>query len=242
MPGRRQGRIFALSIAIAATVASMFASAAGAATVTVGSPMKGGFPNSSTFSGAVYTIANVALGEPGAHVTSPVNGTIVTWRVSTIGTGQYAIRVLRPSGGHYIGAGTSSHLVSTAGMNTFTANLPIQTGDLVGLDIPDTMGTNGVNGHFMATGSTWASFSPGYIPDGSPSGFEDDFTSQEMLFNADVQYEDATQPPASPTPASPGSSAKKCKKAKKHKRSAESAKKKMQEEKEALSGPGATSE
>ena len=68
-------------------------------------------------------LCNVALREPGAHVASPVNGTIVTWRVSTLGTGQYAIRVLRPSGGQYIGAGTSSHLVSSAGMNTFTANL-----------------------------------------------------------------------------------------------------------------------
>jgi hypothetical protein len=68
------------------------------------------------------------------------------------------------------------------------------------------------------------------VADGSTSGFEDDFTGQEMLFNADVQYDDTPAPGPSPTtPSTP--TKKKCKKSKKHRRSAESAKKKCKKKK-----------
>ena len=224
MTGRSRKRVAASLIAVAAAVCAWSASAQ-AATVTVGSPMKAGFPSSFTTNGSRTTLVNVALGESGAHVASPVNGTIVQWRLSATGPGHFAIRVLRPSGGHYLGAGISTQVVSSAGVHTFSANLPIQAGDLVGIDVPDNAIEEGaISGKSMASGSTFASFSPALVPEGSPSGFEDDFTSQEMFFNADVQYEDTPAPGPSPTPSAP--TKKKCKKSKKHKSAAQSAKKK----------------
>jgi hypothetical protein len=225
MPGRPRRRIVASSIALAALVSALSASAATAATVTVGSPLGGGFPSSYFSSGSVATVANVALEEPGAHATSPVNGTIVQWRVTTEGTGQYSLRVLRPTGDHYTGAGTSSQTVSSAGPHTFPASLPIQTGDLVAVDIPDS--TDGISAYSMKPGSTFDSWIPP-VADGGPSGFADPFPGFEALFNADVQYPD-------PVPPAPTTS-KKCKKKKKHKRSATSAKKKCKKKKKHHAG------
>ena len=163
-------------------------------------------------------MANVALGEPGANLTSPVNGTIIRWRVTTagpVGTGTYALRVLRPSGGQFIGAGTSAANVTSAGPQTFTANLPIQAGDLIGVDSP---GSPSDVAAAQVTGSkahTW--FPP--VPDGSMSGTGTDAPlNPELALNADVQFSDTPTVPA-PTPS------KKCKK-KKHKSSAAAAKKK----------------
>ena len=219
MPGKALGRVWGFSLAAVAAVCLWAAPGAGADTVLVGSPMPSGFPNFYTSAGSRATVANVALGEPGANVTSPVNGTIVQWRVSSTGVGQFAIRVLHPVSGHYVGAGTSSGNVPSAGLHSFAANLPIQAGDLLAIDIPDAnIDGTGINGqNFGVSGSTFGVWIPP-VADGGPSGFEDDFTGQEMLFNADVQFTPSTTPPA---PAPP----KKCKKKKKHKRSALAAKK-----------------
>jgi hypothetical protein len=232
MPGRSRRRVWSIALAAVAALCMWAASAAGAATVVVGNPNASALTTSLyTSAGARATIANVALGEPGANVTSPVNGTIVQWRVSSTGVGLFAIRVLRPESGHYLGAGTSPGNVPSAGVHTFAANLPIQAGDLLAIDIPDYNQNNtGINGrNFGVDGSTFASFNPTLVADGSTSGFEDDFTGQEMLFNADVQYDDTPAPGPSPTPSTPAK--KKCKKSKKHRRSAESAKKKCKKKK-----------
>ena len=233
-PGMARRRVFASLIAIAAAVAALSASAADAATVTVGSPMKQTFPTSYTTNGSVLTVANVILAEPGAHVTSPASGTITKWRVKTTGPGQFAIRVLRPtSNGHFLGAGTSSRNVTSAGVHTFTASLAIQAGDLVGLNIPDNSlpGMSGeIAGNFMAGKSTWVSLPP--VADGSQSGFADPFYQQELLFNADVEYPDPTTtapPTTTPTTPTTPSANKRCKK--KHKRSAAAAKKKCKKKK-----------
>ena len=84
MTGRSRKRVAASLIAVAAAVCAWSASAQ-AATVTVGSPMTVGFPSSFTTNGSRTTLVNVALGESGAHVASPVNGTIVQWRLSATG-------------------------------------------------------------------------------------------------------------------------------------------------------------
>ena len=210
--GSTHRRIIASLIGVAAA-SCLWATAAEAATVTVGSPLTADF-NGSVSCGGACTMANVALGEPGANLTSPVNGTIIRWRVTTagpVGTGTYALRVLRPSGGQFIGAGTSAANVTSAGPQTFTANLPIQAGDLIGVDSP---GSPSDVAAAQGTGSkahTW--FPP--VPDGSMSGTGTDAPlNPELALNADVQV------PDQPTPAPK----KKCKK--KHKRSAASAKKK----------------
>ena len=228
MAGRRHRRVLVLSIAVAAVVASLFASTAGAATVTVGSPitrgLDGGYVGNN---GSTVTVANTALSEPGAHVTSPVSGTIISWRAITTGTGEYALRVLRPgSGGEYTGAGRSPENVSSAGDHTFSANLAIQAGDLIGLDLPDNQGMSGAS--FYVPAGVWSFWVPALPEDSADPPF-DSFTHAELAFNATVQYTEtpgggSTAPPPPPAPA-PTAAKSKCKK-KKHKRSAQSAKKK----------------
>jgi hypothetical protein len=219
--GRTHRRVIASLVAGAIGIGAWSASAQ-AATVTVGSPIPGvgnGFLGNN---GSTETVANFALGEAGAHVTSPVTGAIVNWRVVTLGTGEYAIRVLRPiGGGNYTGAGRSAQTIPTGGDYTFSASLPIQPGDLVGLDVPDNQGVNGL----LVNGSSWSGFIPA-VPEGAtaapnPVTTETDW---ELAFNAVVQYPD---PPATtPTPTS-----KKCKRKKKHKSSAAAAKKKCKKKK-----------
>jgi hypothetical protein len=192
------------------------ASAAGAATVTVGSPLTGDFSAPTSNLACLdtdCTIANTSLAESGARATSPQSGTVVQWRIIAHDAGDFALRVLRPAGaGQYTGVGTSPQTISEVGAHTFAANLPIQAGDLIGLDIPegsdiakaDVAGSAvGIWGPPLADNSTDAPVFP--------------FSDIEVAFNADVQYPDAT------TPAAPK---KKCKKKRKHKRSAESATKK----------------
>ena len=220
MTGRSR-RVVA-SLTAAAAVTGVLATSAGAATVLVGSPITGpGFGGFAGSNGSTVTLANVALGEPGAHATSPVNGTIVQWRVVSSGTGQYALRVLRPaSGGAYTGAGISPQAV-TPGDHAFAANLPIQAGDLIGIDLPDNF--QGIEATDGGTGGHWADWLPA-IQEGSTAAPHDinSIDGQELSFNATVQYTD--------TPAS-SAGKKKCKKKKKHKRSAESAKKKCKKKK-----------
>src|SRR3954453_21421748 len=217
-PGKARRRILASLVAAAAAISVCSASAAQASTVTVGSPMNGildgGFVGNN---GSAVTVANLTLFDPAAHVTSPVNGTVVQWRVNTLGTGEYAIRVLRPVGGDsYTGVGRSAQDITTSGFYTFPANLPIQAGDLIGIDLPDNQGINASN----FPGSVWEGWVPP-IPEGSAGGASSfNFSNSELAFNADVQSTDA--PPA-PAPK------KKCKK--KHKRSASAAKKKCKKKK-----------
>jgi hypothetical protein len=208
-PGRNRRGVVAL-IAVAATASLFSVSAAEAATVTVGSPLTT-FNSSYSNNGATTTVFNTALGGLGAHVTSPVTGTIVSWHVTTLGTGEYALRVLRPAdGGQYTGAGTSAQLITEMGAHSFSTNLPIQAGDLVGVDIPS---NEGLAVHYApGYGSTYATRAPA-LPDGATLPSNGDFSDFEAAVSADVQYPD---PPAT--------AKKKCKK--KHKRSASSAKKK----------------
>jgi hypothetical protein len=205
------------SLIAVVTASCLWATAAPAATVTVGSPMTASFISNIACGGAC-TMANVALGEPGANLRSPVNGTIIRWRVTTVGTGTYALRVLRPSGGEFIGAGTSAGNVTSSGPQTFTASIPIQAGDLIGVDSPgspNNVAAAAVNG---SKAHTWIPT----FPDGTMSGTGTDVPNFELALNADVQFPDAPSVPA-PTPPTPS---KKCKKKKKHKSSAQSSKKK----------------
>jgi hypothetical protein len=181
-------------------------------------PLDGGYVGNN---GATVTVANTTIQESGAHVTAPVSGTITQWRVQPTGTGEYALRILRPdSGGTFAGAGRIAQNILAPGDYTFSANVPIQVGDLVGLDLPNNQGVAG-SGASVPQGVV--SFWIPALPEGSSLAPLDTFSSAEFAFNATVQYPD----PASPT--TPTKS--KCKKKKKHKRSAESAKKKCKKKK-----------
>lgn len=76
------------------------------------------------------------------------------------------------------------------GPHTFSASVPVQTGDLIGIDIPS---THGVTSFTSAPGSTWAAWDPA-TPKGSTSAPLDTHPTIELAFNATVQYPD---PPGS---------------------------------------------
>jgi hypothetical protein len=220
--GRARKRFVASLIGTTAFLVAWSASAS-AATVIVGDPMTlpldGGFVGNN---GGTITAANTTIQESGAHVTSPVSGTITQWRVQPTGTGEYALRILRPaSGGTYTGAGRIAQNILAPGDQTFSANVPIQAGDLIGLDMPTNQGVAG-SGASVPQGVV--SFWIPALPEGSSLAPLDTFTSAEFAFNATVQYPD----PASSTTTTKS----KCKKKKKkHKRSAEFAKKKCKKKK-----------
>src|SRR5437763_4234141 len=104
----RRGALLLLAGVAAWTL--LAASSAQAATVTVGSPLAAPFTGSF---GGIATEINFTLGEPGSRATSPVNGTIVSYRVNVASssTGRFAIRAIRAaSGGEFTGTGTGPPL------------------------------------------------------------------------------------------------------------------------------------
>ncbi len=132
----RQGmlRRLGFTAVVASIGALLVATAAQASTIAVGSVLPPG--STPTAFGQVETFFNTALPEKGANLTSPVSGAIVRWRVQDAEGGPFYLRVLRPNGsGGYMAAGTSNPATpSGGGLQTFTANLPVKAGDLIGVD------------------------------------------------------------------------------------------------------------
>lgn len=171
-------------LAIAAISAlALAAPAAQASTITVGSVLPPG--STATEFGQVQTLFNTALPEKGANLASPATGTIVRWRMLDASGGPFYLRVLRPNGsGGYTAAGTSNPATpSGSGLQTFTANLPVHAGDLIGVD--PTNGTDKVGVAEAAGASYGFVFPPPFdnatvAPSGTNSG-------KEILVSAEVQ-------------------------------------------------------
>ena len=127
-------RLLASAIASVTAVALFATAGAQASTITIGSVLPPG--STPTEFGGVQTFFNTALPEKGANLVSPVNGAIVRWRVQGAEGGPFFLRVLRPNGsGGYSAMGTSNPATpSGAGLQTFSTNLPIRAGDLIGVD------------------------------------------------------------------------------------------------------------
>src|ERR1700744_4426220 len=132
--GRRAGRIGFLALALAAAWALVAAVAAQATTVTVGSVMPPAF-TSTPFEG-VRTQLNTILPESGANLASPVNGAIVRWKMQGAVGGPFTLRVLHPNGAGAFTASASSQSVTPngSGIETFSTQLPIRSGDLIAID------------------------------------------------------------------------------------------------------------
>jgi hypothetical protein len=131
----RQRQRLRVAIALAAIACTMLAAtAAQASTITVGSVLPPGF--SPKPFGEKQTLLNTALPEKGANLVSPVNGAIVRWRMQGAKGGPFFLRVLHPTGsGAFTATGTGTAVTPTdAGLQTFTANLKVRSGDLIGID------------------------------------------------------------------------------------------------------------
>jgi hypothetical protein len=116
--------------------------AAGEGAVTIGADLAALTPGSGYNCSDSHqcTVANTSL-EPGVTASggfaSPVTGTVVSFQVRTgADTAPLQLRILRAAGAQYTGAGTSSAVTPPANQISlpFPVNLPIQAGDLVGLN------------------------------------------------------------------------------------------------------------
>lgn len=177
------GRLAVLAIAATSAWALLACTAAQAATITVGSVLPPG--STATEFVQVQTLFNTALPEQGANLVSPVTGTIVRWRVQDAEGGPFYLRVLRPNGsGAYTAVGTSNPATpSGTGLQTFTANLPIRAGDLIGVDPSN--GTDKIGVAEVPGASYGFIFPPPFdaatvAPSGTVAG-------KEILLNAEVQ-------------------------------------------------------
>jgi hypothetical protein len=165
----------ALTMAGALTVAS-----AGAAIVTVGSPISLPLSGGACFLSGGCTVANTVLTSPAAHLVSPVDGLVVRWRVEGgSAIDGYALRTMKTGSAGLIPTGTSSSaLLSSSGLETFPTHLPIKAGEYVGLDIPE----GGAIGY--APSGDYAFGAPKVAEGGTLST---EPHSGEIAFNADVQ-------------------------------------------------------
>lgn len=196
---------------------------ASAETATVGSPLTGSFAPI-TFCIPECISANTALGEPGAQVTVPFDGTVTRWRTIAASGGAFRIRVLRPDGGgQYVLAGASASATPTGpGVDTFATSLAVKAGDLIGIE---NLAKTAKLGYATPPGSkyrVWFGFSgEGASTATVGSSFE---YAQELGFNVDVERPDGVvPPPASPAPQTclvPALKGKKLKAAKKKIRAA----------------------
>jgi hypothetical protein len=178
----RAGHLALISAILSLSPAAAPANTA-AATVTIGSPL------GSSFAPVEYTVlataANTDLPEAGATLTSPITGTIVRWRIGGAIGGPYRLRVLTPFGSDVFGGVATSGPVTSgsAEIRTIAANLPIRTGQTIGVDNSSSSDTLGVAG---VIGARFISIEPP-LPDGAVGSATFSQSNSELQFNADVQ-------------------------------------------------------
>jgi len=181
-PMRMRTAVGVVSLVLAAPAA--FAVAGDAAVTTIGPQnLTSGTENAMSYGTYIQY-----SGSAPAYV-SPVEGTIVKWRVASGSGGAVRLRVLRPAGGgKFTGAGTSALEMSDDSVDTFTTSLPIKAGDAIGVDNESAalLFTTGVPG----------AFSEQFVPalaDGAPAAEPQlvkgpgGATDLELQINADVQ-------------------------------------------------------
>jgi IPT/TIG domain/PASTA domain len=181
--GRRAGRIGMMALAPAIAWALIAAVAAGATTVTVGSVMPPTF-TSTPFEG-VRTQFNTTLPETGANLASPVNGAIVRWKVQGAVGGPFTLRVLHPNGaGAFTATGSSQPAKPLGtGIETFSTQLPIRTGDLIAIDSTNATDEIGVA---SASGAAYGIFSAPPF-EGATNAPSQTKAGQEIELAAEVQ-------------------------------------------------------
>jgi hypothetical protein len=181
--GPKSRRFGAAIVTMMCAFALLGAAAAQASTISIGSVLPTTFK--SVPFGQTETQFNTALPEKGANLTSPVTGAVVRWRIQGAKGGPFFLRVLRPTGsGAYTAVGTSAAATPTnAGLQTFTTNLPIHSGDLIAIDSSNPSDEIGMAE--VAGANTAFIFPPPFegatvAPSGSASG-------QELELSAEVQ-------------------------------------------------------
>lgn len=151
-----------------------------AAVVTVGTTAP---PIASVEASEPVTIFNTSFGVAGGTLTSPVNGTIIRWRVTGF-SGAWRLRVLTPLGGQvYTGSGTSALQAPLGlGTETFATNLPIKAGQIIGVE--NIAGGARIGG-LESPGGNYSGFVPP-LADGSTRTAVGPFEGVIFSYSADV--------------------------------------------------------
>jgi hypothetical protein len=121
-------RRVALAAGITLAISLVAPTGAGAATVTLGSPLTSEFTNNPA--GSVATNAMVE----GPNIASPVDGTVLSWRTQGF-VGTFRVRVLKLGAGHAATAVASASPITLSGGTVDSpVNVPIRKGEVVGFD------------------------------------------------------------------------------------------------------------
>ena len=166
------------AIGVAGAVSLCGASAAQAATVTLGSPLTNPLPSVSIAVSA--TVQQTAL--PGAALVAPFNGQIRSWKLINA-SGGWTLQVLHPSGGGFVSTGSTHSETPGPGTVSFTARLPISAGDSIGLASDSASSTLGTTGD--TPGAAFAAYIPPLTDNTAPRGPSTSDT-RELGFNATI--------------------------------------------------------
>jgi hypothetical protein len=182
---------FRISLGLLSLVLAAAAVAPGvsdAAVTTIGpqtlSPETETKTNSSSSNGTFIQFSGEA---PATQYVSPIDGTIVTWRIASgSSNNEVHLRVLRPAGGGELtGVGTSAAEMTASPLAEFATSLPIKAGDVIAVD-------NESEALIFTTGVL------GAFPKVFPSGLVDGATGEpkevsgggaglKLQINADIQ-------------------------------------------------------
>jgi hypothetical protein len=166
------------AVGVAGSVSLFGASAAQAATITLGSPLTNGLPSRPIAISA--TVRQTAL--PGAALVAPFDGQIRSWQVINA-SGGWTLQVLHPSGGGYVSTGSTHSGTLGPGIVTFTARLPISSGDRIGLASDSASSTLGNSG--VTPGAAFAAYVPPLTDNTAPRSSSTGDT-RELGFNATI--------------------------------------------------------
>jgi hypothetical protein len=198
--GARTALIVLLTLGFGASAPSLAAAA-----VTFGSTLPA--PTAGYYDACTNPCTAAQVELPGAKPRSPLDGTIVRFRLRTAAGSdaqKLKFRVLRSSNGaSFTGAGTSAafDLPLAAGVTEFPVSMPVRTGDYIGIDLP----SGAKQARIVARDAD--AFQAGWFPaladagaarpSGNPRG--SDPTRYDVLLQADVEPA-TTAPPPAPTP------------------------------------------
>jgi hypothetical protein len=177
-----KARMSVLVMAVGGALA--LAPAAEAGTVTLGSTA--GTPTMNLCAGSsacTYIPFNNAY-SPSLVV--PYDGMITSFAINSGSTGgTVSLRIIRPAaGGRFTGAGTSAPLTIAGGVQSATTNLPVRTGDLIGLE--------NANDSLLFDAGTFTTFTAYYqlpaLGDGASAAPSSISSTRRLLLSAVLTY------------------------------------------------------
>jgi len=125
-------RLETLIVLLVAVASLAVASSAGATVVTIGNTEK---PEAAGSNALPIQFVNVSPGAAGGVFNSPVDGTIIRWRVEGF-EGPWRLRVMTPNGGPSFngGAASATETVPDGAVHTYPTALPIRAGQTIGIE------------------------------------------------------------------------------------------------------------